>query len=77
MKFPVTVKHRRAEATIYGKTPGNRTYRFAYYAEGRRLLRNFPTYRAELREAKRVVRDLARGNHDATALSQRDAHGYQ
>lgn len=57
MKFPVTTKHRRAEATIYGKTPGNRTYRLAYYSEGRRLLRNFRTYRAALLEARRVVRD--------------------
>ena len=42
MKFPVIIKHRRSEATIYAKSEKYPYYRLAYRAAGKRIVRSFP-----------------------------------
>ena len=75
MRFPKTIKHRRFEATIYGKSEKYAYYRLAYYAVGKRHVRNFKTYSKAKTEAERVLRDLASGSPSAalTADQSRDA----
>ena len=68
MRFPQTIKHRRFEATIYGKSEKYHYYRLAYYTAGKRHIRNFKTFGEAKSEAKRIVRDLAKGSQSA-ALS--------
>jgi hypothetical protein len=60
MRFPKTIKHRRFAVTIYGKTKKYHYYRIAYYATGKRHIRNFKTFSEANNEAKRIVRDLAK-----------------
>ena len=68
MRFPKTIKHRRFEATIYGKTAKYPYYRVSYYTAGKRHIRNFKTFSEAKTEAERIVRDLADGSQ-AAALS--------
>ena len=68
MRFPQTIRHRKAEATIYGKTPGYRYYKLTYQVAGKRRQLTFSTYGEAKAQAKRVVRELASGSQ-ATALS--------
>ena len=49
MRFPKTIKHRRFEAAIYGKTKKYHYYRVAYYATGKRHIRNFKTFSEAMR----------------------------
>jgi integrase len=75
MRFPKIIKHRRFEATIYGKGEKYIYYRVAYYAAGKRHLRNFKTFTEAKTEAERIVRDLANGSQSAalSADQSRDA----
>ena len=75
VKFPKRIKHRRFEATIYGKSASRPYYRLAYYAAGKRHIRNFRAYSEAKTEAERVVRQLADGSQaDAlNAAQSRDA----
>jgi integrase len=68
MKFPVTIRHRREKATIYGKSDSYPFYRLGYYVAGQRRVRSFKTYGEAKTEAERVLRDLAQGSQ-ATALT--------
>ncbi len=68
VKFPQVIRHRRVEATIYGKSTHYPRYRLAYYVAGQRRLRAFETYGDAKTEAERIVRELANGSQ-ATALS--------
>ena len=52
MRFPVTVKHRRAEAVIYAKSKSYPYYRVAYRAAGERIIRSFATYPEARKEAE-------------------------
>jgi integrase len=72
MTFPVVVKHRRAEARIYGRSKSYRYYRLAYHAGGKRVVRSFATYSEAKSEAKAKVRELAAGSQ-AAALSRGEA----
>lgn len=73
MKFPKVIRHRKAEARIYGKSRLYPFYRLSYYAaDGKRRLRSFATYSEALTEAERTVRDLAGGNQSA-ALTAKQA----
>ncbi len=72
VKFPQTIRHRKAEATIYGKSPSYPRYRLAYRVAGRRHLRTFATYGEAKEAAERIVRELANGSQ-ATALSSGQA----
>ena len=62
------IRHRRIEATIYGKSRHCPRYRLAYNTAGKRRLRTFATYGEAKTEAERIVRELAEGSQ-ATALS--------
>jgi hypothetical protein len=75
MRFPKTIKHRRFEATIYGKSENYHYYRIAYYAAGKRHARNFKTFSEAKKEAERIVRALADGSQSAvlSADQSRDA----
>ena len=68
VKFPQIIRHRRIEATIYGKSRHYQRYRLAYYVAGQRRLRTFATYTEAKVEAERIVRELANGSQ-ATALT--------
>ena len=41
MKFPITIFHRNHTAKIYAKSPRDGAYRTSWYAEGKRVQRNF------------------------------------
>ena len=75
MKFPQVIRHRKVEATIYGKSPHYQRYRLAYYVAGQRSLRSFTTYSEAKTEAERIVRELADGSQAAalTGGQSRDA----
>ena len=72
VKFPQTIRHHKARATIYGKTPGYRYYKVTYQAAGKRRQLTFSTYGEARAEAERVVRELTSGSQ-ATALSASQA----
>ena len=72
VKFPVRVKHRRAEAVIYGRSKSYGYYRLVYRAAGKRVVRSFPTYSAARKEADAKVRELSSGNQSA-GLSSKEA----
>jgi site-specific recombinase XerD len=75
MRFPEIIKYRRFQATIYGKGKNYPYYRLAYYAAGKRHIRNFRTYGETKTEADRKVRELANGSQAAALSAQqsRDA----
>ncbi len=75
MKFPKVIKHRRYEATIYGKRKNYPYYRLAYYTAGKRHIRHFRTYGEAKGEADRKLRELADGSQASalTASQSRDA----
>jgi hypothetical protein len=71
MRFPKLIKHRRFEATIYGKTGNYEYYRVAYYVAGKRKIRNFKTFSEAKSEAERIVHDLAQGSQSAALSANR------
>jgi integrase len=74
VKFPKVIRHRKAEAKIYGKSNRYPFYRVAHYAtDGKRRIRSFATYSAALTEAERTVRDLAHGNQSAALTAKQAA----
>jgi integrase len=68
MKFPLTIRHRKAEAKIYGKSESYPFYRLSYYVAGVRRVHSFAVYGEARSEAERIVRELASGSQ-AAALS--------
>jgi integrase len=71
VKFPKVIRHRKAEAKIYGKSKRYPFYRVAHYAaDGKRRIRSFATYSAALSEAERTVRDLSQGNQSAALTAK-------
>jgi len=44
VRFPLRIRHRRAEVIIYGKTKSRPDYRLAFRAGGKRVLRAFQTF---------------------------------
>jgi hypothetical protein len=75
MRFPKVIRHRKAEVAICGKKPNYSFHRIAYRVAGKRHLRNFSKYSEPLKEAERIVRELAEGSQAAahTADQSRDA----
>ena len=75
VKFPQVIRHRKAEATIYGKSRHYQRYRLSYRVAGQRRLRTFATYSEAKTEAERMVRELASGSQSAalTGNQSRDA----
>ncbi len=72
MKFPKTVRHRKAECKIYGRKPDYPFYRVAWYVNGQRKVKQFATYSAAKQYADSLVKDLAKGSQ-ATALEPTQA----
>ena len=72
MKFPVKVTYRKAEVKIYGKSAAYPFYRLCYYAAGQRRVRSFSTYAEAKIEAKKKVRDVAKGRQ-TIALTDKEA----
>jgi integrase len=68
MKFPKTIRHRKAECKIYGKAKDYAFYRVAWRAGGQRRMKNFRTYSEAKAYADDLVKELAKGSQ-ATALS--------
>lgn len=73
LKFPKVIRHRKEEATIYGKKANYPFYRVCFYdATHKRRMKHFATYSEALSEAEKVVRQLSQ-NSAATALSPSQA----
>ena len=75
MRFPKTIKYRRFEAKIYGKSQNYSFYRVAYYTAGKRHVRNFKTFGEAKTEAEGILRDLARGSQSAGSALEQPANG--
>lgn len=72
MKFPKVIRHRKAEAKIYGKKPHYSFYRVTWYVNGQRRVKQFSTYSGAKSFADATVKDLAKGSQ-ATALTPKQA----
>ena len=72
VRFPKTIRFRKAECKIYGKKPDYPFYRVAWYAAGHRRVKQFATYSEAKQFADATVKDLAEGSH-ATALTPKQA----
>jgi len=73
MRFPVKVRHRKAEATIYGKTKSYPFYRVTGYVHGNRVMSHFATYSEARIKADNLVREIADGSKSAV-LSANQSH---
>ncbi len=72
MRFPKLIRHRRCEATIYGKSKRYPFYRVVYRADGKRRMKSIAAY-AEARDfAEKKVRELAEGSK-VPALTDKQA----
>jgi|GEM_PF-4959396 len=72
MKFPVTVRFRKAEVKIYGKSAAYSFYRLSYYAAGKRHTQSFSSFKEAHTTAKAKARELAKGNQ-SLALTPKEA----
>ena len=72
MRFPVRVRHRKAEVTIFGRSESFPYYRLCYRAGEKRIIRTFRTYAEAHQAAENKVRELARGDQ-ATGLSTKES----
>jgi integrase len=68
MRFPKTIRFRKAECRIYGKAKHYAFYRVAWRAGGQRRMKNFRTYSEAKTYADALVKDLAKGSQ-TTALT--------
>ncbi|PYJ55678.1 MAG: hypothetical protein DME24_24385 [Verrucomicrobia bacterium] len=75
MRFPVIIRHRKAEAKIYGKSKSYPFYRVAAYVGGKRRMTSYVTYSEARGAADKLVRDIAAGSQAAalTASQANDA----
>ena len=72
VRFPKTVRHRRAECKIYGKSKHYPFYRVCGYVAGKRRMTSFATYSEAKAAADKLVRELACGSQ-ASALTAKQA----
>ncbi len=72
VKFPKTIRHRKAEVTIYGRRKSYPFYRLAWRVNGKRYMKSFTTYGEVKAEADQKVREIATGNQ-SIALSSKEA----
>ena len=61
MRFPKTVRFRKVEAKIYGKSKAYPFYRVCGYVAGKRRMTSFVTYSEAKAAADKLVRELAAG----------------
>src|SRR2546430_801745 len=73
MRFPVIIRHRKAEAKIYGKSKNYSFYRVAAYVGGKRRMTSYVTYSEARGAADKLVRDIAAGSQ-AAALTTGQAN---
>jgi len=73
LRFPITVKHRKAEARICGKTKAYPFYRVCAYVAGKRKMSHFATYSEAKAKADKLVREIADGSQVA-ALNAHQSH---
>ncbi len=63
MRFPKKIKYRnKTLATIYGRSKSYPLYRVAWWANGHRQLKAFPSYAEAKAGADKLVRELAKGS---------------
>ena len=72
MRFPKTVRFRKVEAKIYGKSKAYPFYRVCGYVAGKRRMTSFVTYSEAKAAADKLVRELAAGLQSA-ALTAKQA----
>jgi integrase len=87
VRFPKTIRHRKSEATIYGKSKRYPFYRVVYRADGKRRMKSIAAYSEARDFADKKVRELAEGSKvpaltdkqagDALAALQRLQHLFQ
>ncbi len=65
MRFPVVIRHRKAEARIYGRSDAYDYYRVAAYVGGKRRVSSHGTYSEARAAADKLVRDIADGSQTA------------
>jgi hypothetical protein len=65
MTFPVIIRHRKPEATVYGRTKGYPFYRVSAYVGGKRRLASYRTYSEARAAARKLVRDVSSGSQAA------------
>jgi integrase len=73
MRFPAIIRHRKAEAKIYGKSKNYPFYRVAAYVGGKRRMASYGTYSEARAAADSLVRDIAAGSQ-AAALTAGQAN---
>jgi hypothetical protein len=61
-RFPKVIRHRKTEATIYGKSAGYSLYRVAYRVDGKRRMKSFAVYAEAKTWADKTVRDVSTGS---------------
>jgi len=72
LRFPKTVRHRKAECRIYGKSKAYPFYRVCGYVAGKRRMTSYPSYSEAKAAADKLVREIASGSQTA-ALTSRQA----
>ncbi len=65
MRFPKTVRYRKAEARIYGKSKHYAFYRVCAYVAGKRRMASYRTYGEAKAAADKLVREIANGSQAA------------
>ena len=69
MKFPITIFHRKHTAKIYAKSPRDGTYRTSWYAEGKRVQRNFRKLTDAKAASLAALKSIARGESNQASLT--------
>ena len=62
MRFPKLIRHRKCEATLYGKSKRYPFYRVVYRADGKRRMKSIAAYSEARDFAEMKVRELAEGS---------------
>lgn len=75
VRFPRTIRFRKAQARIYGRTKAYAFYRVCAYVAGKRRMTSYATYSEARDAADKLVRDIASGSQAAglTATQAADA----
>ena len=73
MRFPLTVRFRKAECKIYGKKDNYPFYRVTGYVAGKRRMANYRTYSDAKTAADKLVREIAEGNQAAALTASQAA----
>jgi hypothetical protein len=72
VRFPKIIRHRKSEATIYGKSKRYPFYRVVYRADGKRRMKSIAAYPEARKFADKKVHELAEGSK-VPALTDKQA----